>query len=117
MHAGFFYLTSLGLAASILVIIGAWKTFQKAGEPGWAALIPIYNYLVILRIVSRPWWWILLIFIPLVNLVIHVIVNVDIAKAFGKGTAFGLGIWLLPFVFFPILGLGEARYTGRPLAQ
>jgi len=116
MHAGLFFVSSFGILVSILLVVGSWKTFQKAGQPGWAILIPIYNYLVALRIAGRPWWWILLLLIPLVNLVVHVVVNIDIAKSFGKGTGFGIGLWILPFIFFAILGFGESRFTGKAAA-
>ncbi|MCA9100891.1 MAG: signal peptidase I, partial [Planctomycetales bacterium] len=84
--------------------------FTKAGKPGWGALIPIYNVILLLQIAGRPIWWILLFLIPIVNLVIAVIVAIDIAKHFDKGTGFGLGLAFLGFIFYPILGFGDARY-------
>lgn len=99
------------LAIVVAVIAGIWKTFAKAGQPGWAAIIPIYNVYILLKIANRPWWWLLLMLIPLVNLVIAIIVALDIAKAFGKGTGFGIGLALLGFIFYPILGFGSATYT------
>ena len=117
MNAGFFYLTSFGLVLTVLLIIGAWKAFVKAGQEGWAVLIPIYNYFVALKIAERSWWWIFLLFIPIVNIITLLIVNIDIAKRFGKGAAFGVGLWLLPFIFFPILGFGESAYLPRNAAQ
>lgn len=100
----------LGILA--VSIVGTWKVFTKAGEPGWACLIPIYNVIVILRIVGRPLWWVLLYLIPLVNLIVAIVVMVDLARYFGKGAGFGLGLTFLGFIFFPILGLGEAQYSG-----
>lgn len=99
------------LAIVILIIAGIWKTFTKAGQPGWAAIIPIYNFYILLKIVNRPWWWLLLMLIPLVNLVIAIIVALDVAKAFGKGTGFGIGLVFLGFIFYPILGFSDATYT------
>lgn len=99
------------LAIVILIIAGIWKTFTKAGQPGWAAIIPIYNFYILLKIVNRPWWWLLLMLIPLVNLVIAIIVALDVAKAFGKGTGFGIGLVFLGFIFYPILGFSNATYT------
>jgi len=96
----------------LIVIIGIWKVFTKAGKPGWAILIPIYNKIVMLQIAGRPIWWIFLFFIPIVNLVVAIIVSIDIAKAFGKGTGFGIGLAFLPFIFYPILGYGDSKYTG-----
>jgi hypothetical protein len=94
----------------VLAIAGLWKTFAKAGKPGWGAIIPIYNAILLLEIAGRPIWWIILFFIPLVNLVVGIIVGIDVARNFGKGTGFGLGLALLGFIFYPILGFGDARY-------
>lgn len=101
---------SIGLA--VLTIAGAWAAFVKAGKPGWACIIPIYNLIVILEIAGKPIWSILLYFVPFVNFIFSIIVFLDFAKAFGKGAGFGLGIIFLPFVFFPILGFGNARFVG-----
>ena len=100
------------LAFTILMIAAWWKIFTKAGQPGWACIIPIYNLYVWCKIVGRPWWWILLMLIPFVNLVILIILIIDLAKSFGKGVLFGIGLLLLPFIFFPILGFGSAQYQG-----
>jgi hypothetical protein len=102
------------LAVVVLVIAGLWKTFTKAGKPGWACIIPIYNLIVLLEIAGRPIWWIILMIVPLVNFVILILVAIDIAKAFGKGTGFGLGLAFLPPIFYPILGFGSAQYVGSP---
>lgn len=88
--------------------------FTKANQPGWAILIPIYNFYILLKIAGRPGWWLLLFLIPLVNLVICFMVALDIAKSFGKGTGFGLGLFFLSFIFYPILGFGSAAYQGAP---
>jgi Family of unknown function (DUF5684) len=100
------------LVLAVLIIAGMWKVFQKAGEPGWAAIVPIYNIVVMLRIAGRPLWWILLFFIPIVSLIPSIMIPVDIAKRFGKGTGFGLGLIFLPFIFYPILGYGSATVEG-----
>jgi F0F1-type ATP synthase membrane subunit a len=94
----------------ILVVAGFWKTFEKAGKPGWGAIIPIYNVILLLEIAGKPIWWILLLFIPIVNIVISVLVAIDVAKNFGKDVLFGLGLAFLGFIFYPILGFGDARY-------
>lgn len=104
------------LAIFVLIIAGFWKTFVKAGKPGWAAIIPIYNIIVLLEIAGRPIWWIILFFIPIVSLVMVIIVGIDVAKAFGKGTGFGVGLGLLGFIFYPILGFGDATYRGPQVA-
>ena len=108
------FLVLVYLAVIAVVIIGMWKVFVKAGKPGWAAIVPIYNIIVLLEIVGKPLWWILLMFIPFVNIVIAIIVLLELAKAFGKGVGFAVGLLLLPVVFYPILGFGDAKYLGRP---
>ncbi len=99
---------------AILVIAGMWKVFTKAGKPGWAAIIPIYNIIVLLQIAGKPAWWFLLFCIPVVNIVIAVIVMINVAKAFGKGTGFALGLLFLSPIFIPMLGFGSAQYIGSP---
>lgn len=100
------------LALIVLVVGGFWRTFQKAGEPGWAAIVPFYNFYVLLRISGNPGWWLILAFIPVVNLLVALKVGIDVAENFGKGTLFGLGLTLLSFIFYPILGFGDASYRG-----
>lgn len=100
------------LAIAVIYIAGMWKVFEKAGQPGWAAIIPIYNVYVLCKVAGRPGWWLLLFLVPLVNLIILFVVSFDVAKAFGKGAGFGVGLALLGFIFYPLLGFGEDRYTG-----
>jgi hypothetical protein len=100
------------VAIIVLVIAGFWQVFTKAGEAGWKSIIPIWNIIVLLRIIGRPLWWIILLLIPLVNIVISLIISLDLAKSFGKGNGFGVGLWLLGFIFVPILGFGSATYQG-----
>jgi hypothetical protein len=104
------------LALLVIFIASAWKVFAKAGQPGWAAIIPIYNIIVLLQIVGRPLWWLLLMFIPLVNLVIAILIYIDLAKSFGQSTGFAIGLLLLAPIFWPILGFGSARYIGPAAA-
>jgi hypothetical protein len=99
------------LAIVILYVAAYWRLFAKAGEPGWGAIVPIYNLYLYCKIAGRPEWWLILFFIPLVNIVIALIVAMDIAKAFSKSSGFGIGLWLLSFIFVPILGFGSAVYT------
>ena len=100
------------LAFAILMIAACWKIFTKAGQPGWAAIIPIYNWYVLCKIVGRPGWWVILLLIPLVDFIIGIILCIDLAKSFGKGIGFGIGLILLPIIFCPILGFGSAQYQG-----
>jgi hypothetical protein len=99
-------------AVIILLIAAIWKVFSKAGQPGWAAIIPIYNVYIMCKVAGRPGWWVLLMLIPFVNLIIAIILNIDIAKRFGKGVGFAIGMIILPFIFWPILGFGSAQYQG-----
>jgi hypothetical protein len=110
----FFWTIIIGI--SILVLASVWKVFTKAGQPGWAAIVPIYNLYFLLQIVGRPGWWLLLMFIPVINIVVALIVYLDLAKSFDKSSLFGLGLFFLGFIFCPILGFGDARYRG-PVAK
>lgn len=96
----------------ILTIAGCWKMFTKAGQPGWACLIPIVNTYFMCKIAGRPGWWVILMLIPIVSIIFWIIISIDIAKSFGKGTGFGIGIAFLTPIFVPILGFGSAEYQG-----
>ena len=99
------------LIVAVVAIAGMWATFQKAGKPGWAAIIPIYDIYVLMKVAGRPGWWLILYFIPVVNIVISLIVSIDIAKAFAKSTAFGvIGLWIFSIIGYLILGFGDAKY-------
>jgi hypothetical protein len=100
------------LAVLILVVASVWKIFAKAGQPGWAAIVPIYNLYVLLKVAGKPGWWLILFFIPIVNLVMAIITYVALAQSFGKGAGFAVGIFFLPIIFLPILGFGSAQYVG-----
>jgi len=100
------------LAFVVVMLVAMWKVFTKAGQPGWACLIPIYNLYIVLKIIGKPGWWLLLMLIPLVNIVIAIMVTNGLAKSFGKGTGFTVGLLFLPFIFYPILGFGDAQYLG-----
>lgn len=102
----------LSLAFAAVMIASMWKVYTKAGEPGWAALVPIYNIIVLLKIVGRPMWWIVLFLIPVVNFIALFIVSIDVAKSFGKGTGYGIGLVVLGPIFYPLLGFGDAQYQG-----
>ncbi len=103
------------LVLAVLAIAGMWKTFAKAGKPGWAAIVPIYNIIVMLEIINRPLWWIILFFIPFVNFIVYIIISLDMAKAFGKSATFGIiGLWLFSFIGYLMLGFGQAKYVGAP---
>jgi hypothetical protein len=102
----------LMLAIGLVFLVATWKVFVKAGQPGWAVLIPFYNFYILLKIAGRPGWWLVLLLIPLVNLVIMVILAVDIAKAFGKSAVFGVVLlFLLGGIGYLVLGFGNAHYV------
>ena len=107
---GFYFWSILG----IVEIIGLWMVFVKAGERGWKAIIPFYNLYILCKITGRPGWWVILAIIPFVNLVwivFSLLISLDLARDFGKGSGFGVGLWLLGFIFYPILGFGSATYA------
>ncbi len=95
----------------VLMAVSLWKVFAKAGQPGWACLIPIFNVYIILKIAQKPGWWLVLYFIPIVSIIIPVVVLVAVARNFGKGLGFGLGLAFLGFIFFPILAFGDDTYA------
>jgi hypothetical protein len=94
----------------ILAVIGMWKVFAKAGKPGWAAIIPIYNIYTVLLLIGKPWYWLLFMLIPLVNLVFLFIISFELAEHFGKSKLFGVGLVLLAPIFYLILGFDESKY-------
>jgi hypothetical protein len=100
-----------GLIA-LISIISMWKIFTKAGKPGWAAIIPIYNIIVLLEIVGKPVWWIILILIPIVNFVVLIMITHQLSLAFGQGIGMTLLLIFIPFIGYPVLAFGSAQYTG-----
>ena len=117
--------TGVGITVGVIVyvaiivfeIAALWQVFVKAGEAGWKAIIPIWNTLIILKIIGRHWWWIILFIIPIVNIIAWIIVAYDLARSFRKGAGFTVGLVLLSFVFIPILGFGSAEYAGPAAAR
>lgn len=109
--SGMFMLVMLAIV--VVFIIGMWKVFAKAGQPGWASIIPIYNIYVLCKIAGRPGWWVLLFLIPLVNLIVSIVLAIDVAKSFGQSALFGvLLLFLLSGIGYLILGFGNYRYVG-----
>ena len=100
------------IAVLVVVIAGIWKAFEKAGHPGWGAIVPFYNIYIMTQIAKKPGWWVILFFVPIVSIIIMIILSIEIAKNYGKDTGFGIGLALLGFVFWPILGFGDAQYVG-----
>jgi hypothetical protein len=102
----------VSITLAILMIAAMWNVFEKAKKPGWAAIVPFYNTYVMLKIVGRPGWWLLLYFIPIVNIFIAVIVTFELAKVFGKGVGYTLLLLFLPVIGWPMLAWGPAKYKG-----
>lgn len=102
----------LYIAFIVFIIAAEWKMYEKAGEPGWACIVPIYGTIVLLKIIGKPWWWLLLFFIPFVNIIFAIWAMNLLSKSFGKDEGFTIGLILLPIVFLPILGFGSAEYVG-----
>ncbi|SDF01549.1 DUF5684 domain-containing protein [Halorientalis regularis] len=98
------------LAVTIVIFAGFWKTFEKAGEPGWAGIIPIYNLYVLNRISGNAWWWFLLFFVPVINFFALGKISINVAEKFNRGVLFGLGLMFLSFIFYPVLGFGGYQY-------
>ena len=100
------------LAVIVFYVFVMWKIFVKAGEPGWASIVPFYNTYVLFKITWGNGWLFLLSLIPFVNVVIFIITYVKLAQAFGKGGGFAAGLILLSFIFLPILAFDSSDYIG-----
>ncbi len=100
------------VALSVFFIVVQWKIYTKAGKPGWACIIPIYGAIVLLEIIGKPWWWLFLFCIPLVNIIFIIIAINELSKSFGKGSGYTIGLLFLPIVFYPLLAFGDAKYVG-----
>ena len=112
------------VVVGIVTLIGMWKTFDKAGQPGWAVLIPIYNIIVLLRIAGLPWYWVFAPFvaiIPILGWIAYLVwivwVHHRISTRFGQGVGFTIGLTLLSPIFWLILGFGDSKYLGEQPAQ
>ncbi|MBK8575424.1 MAG: signal peptidase I [Elusimicrobia bacterium] len=106
-----FFTSLIFLALAVFMLVCVWKVFVKAGKPGWASLIPIYNAYVLLKMAGKPSWWLLFLLIPLVNIVFGFLTMLALSERFGKGVGYALGLIFLPIIFYPILAFGEATYT------
>ena len=129
------FLGILTLVLYIIEVIAMWKIFTKGGQAGWKSLIPIYNYYILYditwqapiglaygvmffvntlernKIIALPGF--LSLSISLAILVLHIMQSIKMAKAFGKGTGFAIGLILLQPIFLLILGYGRAEYVGK----
>ena len=105
------------LVIAVLNIAAWWVIYAKAGKPGWASLIPIYNIYVLTEIVGRPILWFILMLVPCINAFVGLILLLDLAKSFGKSVGFGILMWLLAPIMVPVLAFGGATYVGPAAAQ
>ena len=96
----------------ILPIMGVWRVYEKANQIGWTCFIPIYNFYILTKIVGKPDWWWLFLFIPIVNIIVIIWVLNELSKSFGKSTEYTLGLLFLGFIFYPLLGLSHDEYIG-----
>ncbi len=101
------------LIIGVITIIANWKVFTKAGKPGWTSLIPFYNMYQLFEVAGMNGWMFLLLLIPFVNFIIIIMLNTNLAKAFGKETGFAIGLILLNPIFMLILAFSDAKYIGN----
>jgi hypothetical protein len=104
------------LAFIAAALAGMWKTFVKMGHPGWAGIVPYYNFFLIVEAIGKPIMWFILLLIPCTAIVFYPMILIEFAKRFDRGIGFALGLIFLPFIFWPILGFGSAKYLG-PVPQ
>lgn len=104
------------LAFTVVILVGMWKVYVKAGKPGWACIVPFYNSYCLFDMTFGNGWLFLLTFVPCVNFVMAILAYVKLAKAFGKGGGYAVGLIFLPVIFIPMLGFGDAQYLGVPNA-
>jgi hypothetical protein len=102
------------LVIAVIVFASYWKLFEKAGKPGWAGIVPIYNIVVMLEIIGKPIWWLVMLLIPCANIVFFFMINIELAKRFGKDTLYGVLMTLFGVIMYPILAFGDAVYTPPP---
>lgn len=104
---------TFAVAFLVVFIIGVWKTLEKAGQPGWGGLIPIYNLYLLTQVAQKPSWWVIMFFIPIANIVFSILLYNEIAKRFSQGVGFTIGLILLPAIFFMLLGFGNYTYKAE----
>ncbi|WP_019135374.1 DUF5684 domain-containing protein [Cellulomonas massiliensis] len=101
-----------GVIGYLIAAFALFGAFKKAGEPAWAAFVPVYNSIVLLKIAGKPWWWFLLALIPIVNIVVWIIVAIELSKSFGHGTGFAVGLIFLSIIFLFVLSYDGNPYVG-----
>jgi Family of unknown function (DUF5684) len=104
------------IAVIALMLVSMWKLFTKAGKPGWASIVPLYNTVVMLEIAGKPLWWFFMFFVPIANIVFAFLALYHFSKAYGKGDGFSIGVALLSLIFMPLLAFSDAKYQGPATA-
>ena len=107
----------IGFVLAVAALAGAWQVFVKAGREGWEAIVPVYNIYVLTVITGQRWWLLIFCLIPVVNLIAVGFLCWKLAERFGQIWPFAIGLLLMPFVFYPLLGFGDAKYTPPPSAD
>jgi Family of unknown function (DUF5684) len=110
----FFWVIYIAILA--LAVVSMWKLFTRAGKPGWASIVPIYNTIVMLEIAGKPIWWFFMLFIPIVNIVFGFLTLYHFSKSYGKAEGFSIGVALLSIIFIPLLAFSDAKYQGPATA-
>lgn len=114
MIIGIILMIVLWLSIIAFAIVSQWKVFEKAGQPGWACIIPFYNIITLLKIANKPWWWIFMFFIPIANIVFMIMMLHRISLSFGKGAGFTVGLLFLSIIFWGILAFDKSEYKMIP---
>ena len=114
MIIGILFLIVLWISIIAFAIVSQWKVFEKAGQPGWAVFIPIYNIIIMLKIANKPWWWIFMFMIPIANIVFLIMMLNRISLSFGKSSGFTVGLIFLSLIFWGILAFDKSEYKMLP---
>lgn len=107
----------LSLVVAVLMTVSLWRLFTKAGKPGWAAIVPVYNEIVMLQIAGRPVWWVALMFVPLLGLWVAIVAAIDFIRSYGKSLGFTIFAILVPIIAYPMMAFGKSTKYVRPVAE
>lgn len=105
-----FAVSVLMLAVVLVMLVACWKVYEKAGQAGWKSLVPVYNMYILVLIAGKPWWWFLVLFVPVVQVAIYLLLMLALAERFGKGPLFGVGLFFVNFICFPVLAFDRSQY-------
>ncbi len=88
------------LLVQVIHFLGTWKLYKKAGKKPWEAAVPVYNAVILMKIINRPWWWVILLFIPVVNLIIIPVIWVETIRSFGRNSTTDTFLVLITLGFY-----------------